>query len=234
MLRCAQFPGRVSLAILLGLLIAPSYSALAADGTSDLLQRLSQLHARAQALQPAATDECSPMDQARGVCVSRPTALAQLTPSPGMPPSTLPPLTCRVAAGGQCCAEFSGAILCTRAPASGTCPRGTICCSQAQRASGACVVPLPPRPQPSVHSLKWAARAGADGCSHQLHHKFARRHMRAVRTRCRLPWCFGLLQARPRRHLHRDTGGDTAARRLAATDRPSCDRPSSDLHFPHP
>jgi hypothetical protein len=177
MVRCAQFASIFRLALVLGALISPTCSALAADRSSDLLQRLYEWRARAEALQPAAgiytpgdavvwgfsgmraqsaaTGDCSPTDQLHGTCVPRPTTMAQVTPPPGAPPRPRAG-TCRLAAGGQCCTKYAGATLCT--PAVGTCPRGSICCSQAQRASGACVVtpPAPPtgRPPPSANTCQ--------------------------------------------------------------------------------
>jgi hypothetical protein len=135
MVRCAQFVGLVHLAVSLGWLVAASSSALAADGTPDL-----QRPARAQALQPA-TGDCSPTDQLRDTCSPRPATTAQLRTAPG---TAQPPTagTCRLAQGGQCCTQVGGARLCTPVPASGTCPGGSICCSEAQRADGTCA----PRP----------------------------------------------------------------------------------------
>jgi hypothetical protein len=135
MVRSVQFVAIFRLAILLGSLVATVFSALAADTSPDPQQPLSELRARAEASQVATATE------KRGDDIISPLSTrAQLRPPPGAPP---PPTVglCHLAAGGQCCARLSGGRLCFPTPASGTCPRGSICCSEVQRASGACSPP---------------------------------------------------------------------------------------------
>jgi len=64
--------------------------------------------------------------------------MAQLAPSDAR--------RCQRAAGGACCAAFAGATLCTPAPVSGFCPRGSSCCSEKQRTSGKCILTVAPQP----------------------------------------------------------------------------------------
>jgi hypothetical protein len=100
-----------------------------------------------------------------GAC-DKPSPLAEgATPSRtplGAPP---PGGACLRAAGGQCCAPFEGATLCTPAPASGACPGSSVCCSEEQRAKGTCLAqpPVtliePPTPPPTV-----TATTGAPVC----------------------------------------------------------------------
>ena len=97
---------------------------------------------------PTDTFCCSEAQRASGACA--PPELPSLTPPPAAS-------TCQMQIGGLCCAEFSGATICTPPPASGACPGNSICCSSAQRAIGACR-PQPPSPAaetcpPLFHSV---------------------------------------------------------------------------------